>query len=75
MLFRSVIPEQAAIPEAFRAFTPEGAVKDPKLEERLLGVGKAVVRFATLHKCEHALEFLREWQCAPHNPGGSRENA
>ncbi len=69
-----VIPEQAAIPEAWRVFAPDGAVKDPTLEQRLLTVGKAVVRFATLHKCEHALEFLRQWQGAPHNPGGSRES-
>ena len=67
-----VVPEQAVIPEAWKAFTPDGKLKDPALEKRLLRVGKEVVRFATLHRCEKALEFLREFQSSVENPGGAR---
>jgi FMN reductase len=64
-----VIPEQAAIPEAWKVFTGDGKITDPQLQERLKEVGRQVHRFARLHKCEDALEFLRSWQQAQANPG------
>jgi FMN reductase len=64
-----VIPEQASIPEAWKVFTPDGKIADPQSEERLKEVGRQVARFARLHKCESALDFLRNWQKAQSNPG------
>ena len=64
-----VIPEQASVPEAWNVFTGDGKIGDPKLEERLKEVGRQVTRFARLHKCEDALEFVRSWQKAQANPG------
>jgi len=64
-----VIPEQASVPEAWKIFTDDGKIADPQLEERLKEVGRQVARFARLHKCENALEFLRSWQKAQANPG------
>ena len=49
-------------------FTPE-QIADPQLEERLKEVGSQVARFARLHECENAHEFLRNWQKAQANPG------
>jgi len=66
-----VVPEQAAVPEAWNAFDAQGRPRDPKLEERLAAVGRQVARFARLHKCEQALEFLRDWEKAQENPGGN----
>ena len=64
-----VIPEQASVPEAWKVFTDDGKIGDPQLEERLKEVGRQVARFARLHKCENALEFVRNWQKAQANPG------
>jgi FMN reductase len=64
-----VIPEQASVPEAWKVFTADGKIADPQVEERLKEVGRQVARFARLHKCESALECLRNWQKAQANPG------
>ncbi|HKX29106.1 MAG TPA: NADPH-dependent FMN reductase [Blastocatellia bacterium] len=47
-----VIPEQAAVSEAWKAFDPSGALKDGALEKRLKEVGRQVARFAYLHTLE-----------------------
>ncbi len=65
-----VIPEQVSIAEAWKAFDKSGALKDPQLEDALKEIGRQVARFAFLHTSEQAREFLRQWETAPHNPGG-----
>ena len=65
-----VVPEQAAVAEAWKVFDESGAVKDEKVARRLHDVGRAVARFARLHKCAAAHEFLKTWEEAPPNPGG-----
>jgi NAD(P)H-dependent FMN reductase len=67
-----VIPEQASVPEAWRVFTEAGETKDAGVANRLMDVGRQVARFARLHKCEQALEFLKHWEEAPVNPGGDK---
>jgi FMN reductase len=65
-----VVPEQAAIPEAWKAFDEAGRPTDPAVAERLREVGKQVARFARLHKCAAARDFLETWERAAPNPGG-----
>ncbi len=65
-----VIPEQAAVSEAWKAFDEKGNLKNPEIEKRLLDLGRQVARFSYLHTSEKALEFLRLWEGAPMNPGG-----
>ena len=65
-----VVPEQAAVPEAWKVFDESGAVKDARIETRLKEVGRQVARFAWLHKSAAANEFLKKWEEAPPNPGG-----
>jgi FMN reductase len=65
-----VVPEQASVPEAWKVFDESGAIKDKRIEERLLEVGRQVARFARLHTCAEATEFLKKWEQAPRNPGG-----
>lgn len=67
-----VIPEQVSIAEAWKVFDAAGNLKDPEIERRLKEVGRQVVRFARLHDAEKALEFLKDWEGAPPNPGGAR---
>ena len=66
-----VIPEQVSIPEAWKVFDASGNIKESELESRLMEVGRQVTRFACLHRAEQALEFLKNWECAPDNPGGA----
>ena len=68
-----VIPEQASIPEAWKVFDSSGILTDRDLETRLKEVGRQVARFAYLHTSAQAQEFLRAWESAPVNPGGSKE--
>ncbi len=66
-----VVPEQVSISEAWKAFDEQGQPKDDQLRQRLMGVGRQVARFAYLHTSEQMQEFLRFWEEAPENPGGS----
>lgn len=65
-----VIPEQAGVPRAWKAFDDGGLLKDPDLEERVRDVGRRVARFTYLHGSAEAREFLEAWESAPDNPGG-----
>lgn len=65
-----VVPEQASVPEAWKIFDEAGGIKDSRVEARLREVGRQVARFARLHKCAAAQEFLKKWEEAPSNPGG-----
>ena len=53
-----VLPEQASIPEVYKAFGEERRLNDPGLEGRLKDVGRRVARFAYLHTSWEAQEFL-----------------
>ena len=66
-----VIPEQASIPEAWKRFSENGSLSNAALEQRLREVGKQVARFARVHKCAGARDFLELWEKAPKNPGGA----
>lgn len=65
-----VLPQQASIPEAWGVFDGEGRIKDQKLAHRVHEIGAQVAKFARVHKCADAGEFLQLWQQAPDNPGG-----
>jgi FMN reductase len=64
-----VVPEQVSIPEAWKVFDEAGHPRDAAIEKRLQEVGRQVSRFARLHKCAAAHDFLRDWEKAPDNPG------
>ena len=68
-----VVPEQVSVPEAWKVFDASGTLQDNALEQRLKAVGRQVARFASLHTSEQAQEFLRAWEGAPVNPGGSTD--
>ena len=51
-----MIPEQAAIPEAWKVFDASGKMKNPNLERRVKEVGHQVARFASLHWSENMQE-------------------
>lgn len=63
-----VVPAQASVPEAWRAFREDGSLRDPELDARVRGVGRDVVRFARLHQCGDHLGFLKTWETATTHP-------
>ncbi len=65
-----VIPQQAAIPQAWKHFDDAGELDDSDLEERLKEVGRQVARFAALLNAEETRRFLELWEQAMPNPGG-----
>lgn len=67
-----VIPEQASIARAWKAFDDAGQLQDNQLEQRLKQVGQQVARFSYLHTSDKWLEFLKLWENAPVNPGGNQ---
>jgi NAD(P)H-dependent FMN reductase len=65
-----VIPQQVAVPEAWKVFSEDGRVIQGDYHERLMDVGRQVARFAFMHSSEQVQEFLKMWEEAPSNPGG-----
>lgn len=65
-----VIPVQASVPQAWKAFDDGGNLKDPALEKKLRDVGRKVARFSFLHSSDEVEEFVRLWEGEPQNPGG-----
>jgi FMN reductase len=53
-----VIPQQAAIPEAWKVFDASGKMKNVNLEKRVKEVGHQVARYAALHWSERLEEAL-----------------
>lgn len=64
-----VIPDEVSIPRAYQEFDDKGNVKDTKLKEKILKVGRQVARFAYLHTSTQVNEFVKLWEEAPMNPG------
>lgn len=65
-----VMPQQVAIPQAWRVFTEDGQLKQEDYHQRLLEVGRQVARFSYLHSSQKVQDFLKLWEQAPTNPGG-----
>lgn len=64
-----VVPEQVSIPFVDGVFDEAGEINSEETEQRLIGLGRQVARFATLHTSAHAQEFIKAWEAAPENPG------
>ena len=65
-----VVPQQAAIPQAWKHFNDAGELDNPEYEKRLNEVGREVARFASLLNAEETRRFLELWERAMPNPGG-----
>ena len=63
------IPQQVAIPQAWKVFEDDGSLKDEAYRERLHEVGQQVARFAYLHTAQQIQEFLQSWETGIPNPG------
>ena len=60
-----VLPQEVSIAESGRVIGDDGSVIDKALEERLLNLGRQVVKFASLQKEFRQTEFAKVWAELP----------
>ncbi len=60
-----VLPQEVSIADSAQTFNDDGIVKDPALEERLLNVGRQVVKFASVQQKVQQDDFMEMWANLP----------
>ena len=60
-----VLPQEVSIANSGQAFDQDGAMKDPAMEERLLNLGRQLVKFASVQKEVQQSEFAQLWKSLP----------
>ena len=60
-----VLPQEVSIANSSQAFNDDGTVKDPEIEERLLNVGRQLVKFASVQREVQQGEFTKMWKSLP----------
>ena len=60
-----VLPQEVSIASSGQAFDKDGAMKDPALEERLLNLGRQLVKFASMQQEVQQSEFMKMWKALP----------
>jgi FMN reductase len=60
-----VLPQEVSIANSGSAFDENGAMKDPALEERLLNLGRQLVKFASMQQDVQKSEFAQLWKTLP----------
>ena len=60
-----VLPQEVSIANSGNAFDENGAMKDPALEERLLNLGRQLVKFASMQQKVQQSEFAQLWKSLP----------
>ena len=60
-----VLPQEVSIANSGEMFDDDGSVKDPALEERLLNVGRQVVKFVSVQHKVQQDEFMKMWKTLP----------
>ncbi len=60
-----VLPQEVSIANSAQTFNDDGTVKDPAIEERLLNVGRQVVKFASVQRKIQHDEFMKMWKTLP----------
>ncbi len=60
-----VLPQEVSIANSAQTFNDDGTVKGPAIEERLLNVGRQVVKFASVQRKVQQDEFMKMWKTLP----------
>ena len=60
-----VLPQEVSIANSAQTFDDDGTVKDPAIEERLLNVGRQVVKFVSVQQRVQQDEFMKMWKTLP----------
>jgi len=60
-----VLPHEVSIANTAETFDDDGAVTDPAIEERLLNLGRQLVKFAAVQQEVQQSEFAQLWKSLP----------
>jgi NAD(P)H-dependent FMN reductase len=60
-----VLPEDVSIADSATAFNEDGTANDPAIEDRLLNMGRQVVKFASMQRRIQRDEFMKMWEGLP----------
>ena len=60
-----VLPEDVSIAESATAFNEDGTVTDRAIEDRLLNMGRQVVKFASMQRKIQRDDFMKMWEGLP----------
>ena len=60
-----VLPQEVSIANSGQAFNDDGSATDPAIQERLLNVGRQLVKFVSLQQKVQQDEFMKMWKTLP----------
>jgi FMN reductase len=60
-----VLPQEVSIANSSQTFNDDGTVKDSEIEERLLNVGRQLVKFVTMQQTVRQDDFMKMWKSLP----------
>ena len=60
-----VLPQEVSIANSAHAFNDDGTAKDPAIEQRLLNVGRQLVKFASMQRRVQQDDFMKMWKTLP----------
>jgi len=60
-----VLPQEVSVADSSTTFNDDGTVNDPAIEQRLLGMGRQVVKFASLQRSVRNTDFMKMWEGLP----------
>lgn len=60
-----VLPQEVSIADSAHAFNDDGSANDSAIEDRLLNIGRQVVKFASVQKKVQQDDFMKLWEGLP----------
>ena len=60
-----VLPQEVSVADSAQTFNDDGTVNDPAIEQRLLSMGRQVVKFASLQRSVRNTDFMKMWEGLP----------
>ena len=60
-----VLPQEVSVADSSATFNDDGTVTDPAIEDRLLNIGRQVVKFASLQRTVRDTDFMKLWEGLP----------
>ncbi len=60
-----ILPQEVSIANSGQAFNDDGSASDPAIQERLLNVGRQLVKFVSLQQKVQQDEFMQMWKMLP----------
>jgi NAD(P)H-dependent FMN reductase len=60
-----VLPQDVSVAQSAKTFNEDGTINDPDVEQRLLDIGRQVVKFASLQQKIKQDDFMKLWEGLP----------